>query len=322
MTQRNAALAVVGIMLVLSGCRTWGGAAGPSPTPFWTSTPLQPAPTATWTATASPSPTPTLTSIPALPPEEAYDMLLELLQTNGGCELPCWWGISPGVSTHEEAETKLEPLLGIAAGFYPGKKGSAISLDYPVGELLLSLSLNYKFPLEDRIEMLYISTEMLRYIEHEEEGSGFQFVYDSPAYHDLLAPYTLDRMLAAFGPPEEVLVRGVVYAERYPGLWEEMFLTLLYPERGIFVRYTMVGERDGDKFVGCPARAFIDLWLIPPGREDYEALLSLTGDWEGDFVDTRSLKEATGMSVGEFYRLFQNPNRCIETPLSVWPMAH
>jgi len=257
-----------------------------------------------------------------MPPAEAYDLLLELLQTNGGCELPCWWGISPGISTREEVETKLEPLLGIATGFYPGKKGGAISLDYPAGELLLSLSLDYKFPLEDRIEILAISTHMSRYIDLGAGDYEFQPVYDSPAYRELLAPYTLDRMLASFGPPERALVRGVVYAERYPGLWEEMFLTLLYPERGVFTRYTMVGEREGDTFIGCPARAFIDLWLVLPGKEEYEALLSLTGDWEGDFSDTKSLEEATGMNVEEFYRLFQDPNRCIETPLSVWPQEH
>ena len=31
--------------------------------------------------------------------------LPELLATNGGCELPCWWGITPGVTRIEEVQT-------------------------------------------------------------------------------------------------------------------------------------------------------------------------------------------------------------------------
>ena len=34
--------------------------------------------------------------------------MLTLLQTNAGCELPCWWGITPGITPWSEARTRLE----------------------------------------------------------------------------------------------------------------------------------------------------------------------------------------------------------------------
>jgi hypothetical protein len=41
-------------------------------------------------------PTPTWAPLPTLPPDEANALLLDLVETNGGCQFPCWWGITPG----------------------------------------------------------------------------------------------------------------------------------------------------------------------------------------------------------------------------------
>lgn len=53
---------------------------------------------------------PTLTAIPkaTLVPEEARKLVQELLENNGGCKLPCWWGITPGKTTWAEARIFLE----------------------------------------------------------------------------------------------------------------------------------------------------------------------------------------------------------------------
>jgi hypothetical protein len=75
--------------------------AKPLPTPTATSTP-------SWTATPFPSPSwthistslPTLTPLPTFSSyAENNDAFNQLLETNGGCQLPCWWGITPGVTT-------------------------------------------------------------------------------------------------------------------------------------------------------------------------------------------------------------------------------
>ena len=53
--------------------------------------------------------TPSPTSYPRLSREEAKPRIIEMLQTNAGCRLPCWWGITPGKTRWEEVHALLSP---------------------------------------------------------------------------------------------------------------------------------------------------------------------------------------------------------------------
>src|SRR6185436_4057409 len=68
----------------------------------------------TMTPTLTLNPTNTSTIVPTLPAEGAWTKLLELLANNGGCRLPCLWGITPGKSTYKEAQAILTPLRSIS----------------------------------------------------------------------------------------------------------------------------------------------------------------------------------------------------------------
>ncbi|HSG43771.1 MAG TPA: hypothetical protein VLA72_11500 [Anaerolineales bacterium] len=71
----------------------------------------------TRTATQTPYPTITLTptiiwiSLSTLPVQEAQAGVKELLETNGGCELPCWWGIAPNYIPWFEVVHFLPPMI-------------------------------------------------------------------------------------------------------------------------------------------------------------------------------------------------------------------
>ncbi len=79
----------------------------PTPVPSPTTTPR---PTANPRPPRTPSPTPTQTPtatplpFPTLEPEEMQAFIAEMLAANGGCELPCWWGITPGVTPWEDVQ--------------------------------------------------------------------------------------------------------------------------------------------------------------------------------------------------------------------------
>ena len=83
---------------------------------------LPPSPTHTLTPTATftiapthtPTPSSTPTAIPTLSIEDAHARLLELLADNGGCRLPCLWGIMPGETTYQEGQVLLAPFAGIS----------------------------------------------------------------------------------------------------------------------------------------------------------------------------------------------------------------
>ena len=54
----------------------------------------------------SKTPTPTLTptiTVTWVPPTLNDYSIQTLIDTNGNCELPCWWGLVPGVTTKEQS---------------------------------------------------------------------------------------------------------------------------------------------------------------------------------------------------------------------------
>jgi hypothetical protein len=97
------------VLLALAGCTSMPPIVIPTATPTFTLTPSP-------TYTPIPSATPTL--IPTLSVKDAQIKLLGLLATNGGCRLPCLWGITPGKSNYQEAQNVLKPLSGVAETTY------------------------------------------------------------------------------------------------------------------------------------------------------------------------------------------------------------
>ena len=71
----------------------------PSTIPLTSTLEIEKTATATQRPTWTLSPTPILwvdwTPLPDLTIDEARENLRNLLETNGGCDLPCWWGITP-----------------------------------------------------------------------------------------------------------------------------------------------------------------------------------------------------------------------------------
>ncbi len=54
------------------------------------------------------------TPVSTFSPTEASARLQDLLKTNAGCRLPCWWGITPGKTTWDEAEEYLKTFTTLS----------------------------------------------------------------------------------------------------------------------------------------------------------------------------------------------------------------
>lgn len=96
------------LILVSTGClqsTTQNPPLSPFPTAvIITNTPKKP------TNTALPSLTPTWTPIPKLSREDALARFWTLYENTSGCELPCWWNITPGETSWGEVNNQLNPL--------------------------------------------------------------------------------------------------------------------------------------------------------------------------------------------------------------------
>jgi hypothetical protein len=285
-------------------------------------------PTVTETSTPSDTPvpsetpvptqtgTPTSTPLPTLLPGEAKALIYELLQTNGGCELPCWWGLIPSETSFETTRSFLDTFRIISIANFYLEKGGYIHWKIPENNLLININANITYNRNevDTLEWLNVGTWLERSTDQ-----GFEIVYGDPLYKKVFQAYTLQSILATYGNPSEVLVYGNL------GRQNILQLLLYYPELGFIAMFTTPLESEGDLLLGCMFEANTALYLWSPEyRYTWSEAVSITtGGGEDEWLKVPFLRldEATSMSLDEFYTTFSDPNNtsCIETPASIWP---
>jgi hypothetical protein len=150
-------------------------------------------------------------------------------------------------------------------------------------------------------------------VHAEPPTRGDELVFGDSQFVEDWEPYMLPRMLGTYGQPPQVLL-GVG-----PGVpWVPFDLLLFYPDEGILVRYEAPAERGEGVFRMCPYKTDITLWLWSPHTDRRHI-----ADWEsmiGGESYFRSLAEATGLSIEQFYQTFSQPDNqtCLETPADLW----
>lgn len=235
-----------------------------------------------------------------LPDEDAQ--LPTLLATNSGCELPCWWGITPGVSSIEDVQAlafkygkalRIQEFdseltareIGIFGGHDP------VSLDYVVVP---------QFFVEDGTVVSYISVR----------GEAPQWRRSQNLTRDWQR-YSLTSTLARFGVPSRVLLAydHLICGDKY-------HLGVAYDNRGIFIQYSSEGQHsENDTMVLCPSPekvANFRLVLAVPDAE-FEDGVSIRC---GNGCNAVSLDTITDMSTETFYRTYvdANSSACITVP--------
>ncbi len=270
------------------------------PTLSPTSSPIPP------TRTRQPTVTPSATPAPTLPPLEEQALVLRLLRDNGGCQLPCWGGITPGETRWQTVEAFfLARGKQIREYRYSNRTSYTVVFDIPQ-----HVTLQQVYYVSDVIVDL-IFTYSIPPIRDDEFAYGdIQFIKD-------LAPYTLSPILTTYGQPAQILL----------GLdpetpWVPFELLLFYPERGILVRYSGPASRGEETFQVCPYRSEIALWLWTPEHSNFtlEHFPNTDGYTAEIVADIPSLMETTGITDEEFYQTFVQSGieECFATLLEVW----
>jgi hypothetical protein len=264
-------------------------------------------------STITPSPRSTITITPTLGPtftlDERNARLIELLETNGGCELPCIWGIMPGETEWEEAFQILFPLG--QPGFEIPRGGNVIySFEYQ----------NYQNGFTIAVGMLVVNG--IVDMAHEQP-----LVDGSSAYFEqFYEQFSLQSLLAANGIPSRVwVILGT--SENY---WPDITLFtmwLFYDEDGILIMYYDFADRADTNYRVCPNQPHFEMlapfqfsfWTQSPGNE--RALEVAYTVYGGKIPDYQLLQDAAGLEVDEFYDLIISgePDACFETPRDIWP---
>lgn len=268
------------------------------------------------TSTITPSPRPTNTITPTLGPtftlDERNARLIELLETNGSCELPCIWGIMPGETKWGEAFQILFPL---------GQPGFEISQGRDV---IYSFEYqNYQDRFTIAVGMLVVNRIIVDVAHVHPLVDG-----DSPYFGQFWEQFSLSSLLSTNGIPSRVwVILGT--SENY---WPDITLFtmwLFYDEDGILIMYYDFADRADTNYRVCPNQPHFEMlapfqfsfWTQSPDNERplEDAYTTYTNN--SGVLGYLTLQEAVGLEPDEFYDLIISgeSEACFETPRDIWP---
>jgi hypothetical protein len=256
------------------------------------------------------TPTPHWTPLPKLDQSARRQLILDLLNNNAGCRLPCWWGITPGETSWAQAEHFLESF---AEKIYEVPKDEKTNL---LGERSLTLHLyavEYETP--DPESLVFTGTRF-GVIGIGVENGLVSYITSgdaSFAQYNNTPHYLLPHLLEIYGVPTEV----IVYVETGGADLMEFWIGAMY-EQGIIAQYDYDLNWADGQYRACPQYVEPSLSLWAPN--DQQLLAMFVGDMKRH-LGSVTLQQATGMNLETFYETFKNPDNttCLYSPMTLWP---
>ena len=239
------------------------------------------------------------------PAEDAR--LTELLATNSGCELPCWWGITPGVTRIEEVQA-LFAGYGKPIGIWNWRDEAV----YEVGLFArhdpepLDYVVRQSFIVEDgvvsAIHIDGVPPMPVNYGDGPQPDrryqNGIQVMTISRHLTQDWQRYSLASTLARFGVPSQV---SLFYDNRSCG--NAYQVGVAYDDLGIFIQYDGEGQyKDDNTMMLCPSPGSITdfHFILTTPDSEFES----GEQTECGYRCTVSLETASDMSIDAFYRTY------------------
>ncbi len=225
---------------------------------------------------------------------EAAARVEALLETNGDCRLPCWWGIVPGVTTWRKAHALLTRMMKPIDVVLIGDKKD--------NEIYFRGSYSFK-------DQLWVSIEATDQTVHA-------IMVDLNEKY--LPNWKLSRLLQSYGMPEEIYLRAYNYSPDVP-----VQIFLYYPSQGIAVEYLYYVRPVDQALRLCDLEhpASGEVYTGEPSSFTDFSSIAESALWHPKADAIFPLMEAVGWSNKLFYETFKvsaSEQDCIETPVSLW----
>lgn len=256
---------------------------------------------------------PIVTEKPTLSPIEREVAIKELMATNAGCRLPCFWGITPGVTDWKNAAKFLQ-TIGATVGDIEESPGTHYHSVVFKDENLTTGD-NFGF-----LETLNVVNSI--FASGNLYGSSARTVKD---FTSLWASYSPKEILNSYGIPSRVLLSSVVAIGLGDTGRQGYTLWFFYDHLGFMIRYDGTVP-DLPVYHICPQFqeggdiTRIDLVLQNPSNSSpLELQDSILGGSAAPRV-ILPIEDAAGISVAEFQKLFagQESVPCFDTPRDIW----
>lgn len=285
-----------------------GFEASPTPTKRPSPEPTEPRmPRITPTHAPTPIPTITPTSFSTLESQAKLNYIVEALKTNQSCELPCWWGITPGKTTWDEMVTSFTARSIRVSGEQEGQLDLGITVENKYVQPTIDVVFQNENGLVKGID---IST------------AGYNYVLAQPQYDNVWKDYVLAQVLSRYGVPTQVYLELTLGgADWTPGFKQYFHLWIVYEDQGIAIGYPGQLVSDVGGWYACPVFGIvrgIEIRLQSPG--DQTPLVNIASE-DQPFILNGSLQDLTGMSLRRFYDTFKqsSPQGCMfVTDSSSW----
>jgi hypothetical protein len=236
-----------------------------------------------FTSTIMPSQTQSLTPFPTIQPDEIQVFLRNLMINNGGCRLPCWWGITPAITSWEGARQFLESFESKI--FHNESLPDSYSVEYGISK------------------------------EGDYFGAAWYYVRNGTVISIVVSPlgtdtgYQLNQMLDNYGVPDEISIFTYPY---YLSHGQLPFIVILrYLDEKVIAYYEFRGDIIGDNVLACLGKAIVGPSLIIGESQDPVGLFN---------IEDQSLETATGKSVTDFFQTYRTADNtfCLRTPVNMW----
>lgn len=251
--------------------------------------------------TSMPAPIPTLTN------DQATKLVEDMLLTNGGCDLPCWWGgkIIPGKTKFDNAVSIFESQ-GIPL-FLDNVTGSGVvGFDVPPTKLPFTYKIGVEIERDnDLVKAIRLDSEVYAALSYRDSPSArFTQAWQLHSWSNILYKY---------GIPTDIRVS--IYHSNYAepaGAW----LVLIYDKLGMAIAYWETAQDVDSKHVRvCPNfQKVTEIILVLVPVEKFGGLYKLMQP-PNDLSNWRTLEKATNMNIQTFLENFKNGRRatCLQT---------
>lgn len=278
------------------------------------------------------------TALPAITASNAREVLEEFVLENGGCELPCVFGVIPGESGEESVDSLVsyfqEDVLQVGihgydegdrvyASVHREENHGGVTLLFWKNRLRVQFSFNYFFD-ESEVDQITLGVEAFQHVENVSQRAEMSF--EHPYFESLLKSYSLGHILNTYGPPTQILVKVFPDDPEAPQSAIYLFdFVLFYPQQGFVVEYLSVREEYGEYYLGCPTKAHIDLSTWNPRKklslgDAIRYFSNVNGISRSNLVSFKPIEDVTSLGISNFYDMYRDKTfeGCVATPKDLW----
>jgi hypothetical protein len=230
--------------------------------------------------------TPRVTPFPTRSPADVNEELSYMLQTNGGCAFPCFWGIQPDQTRYEELYGVIDHLGGLRFEALQANGRLRVASHFRFEEksgIFVEFAADLQDDIVKDLKVLLLN------------------LYDTEVTSEDWSAYNMDEILQVYGVPDRV---ELYFSGPYNSL--SLAVQLKYESISTSIVY-YAGTTEVDKYqtpsgvLFCPEEIGINIVELHMGKHPFNTI-----------PDGIPVLKATELNEQDFYDLFtENPSACL-----------